>query len=409
MKKNFFLLIATALIVVVGSSYWAYSSGRRAGYEDRVKKEVEGQYRPAASNDPANLQVNVNEILKGLVQLGESQPNQEFQDSVNAVNRAVLNELVKHYALSDAEEKAVFKQYEKMSKDVVASYFKELQTLNKSRVSMPSQQFLTLKTCDVANDFSVLLADKSCALFSLVMGFSSMDTGSKMMLGGSCKFIAEQLLAPFVQTIKDKSLVIDLVKSQYEIKEHTRSAIAELAVAEDRLNEVLNRTFTRTFFKGGLFEFSSTAELSVQADGSIKAGFALQDAYDVRIDHDSKTIYVNLPEAKVLSKDIRFEILKDENGWFINMTTERRNQAFSEFREQMERAALERGLLKVAKGHAVKLVQMLYSPITYLPGSSYRVEVQFGQRQETAKDENKLRRISQPDRAQNSKPLRAVG
>lgn len=380
-KAQIFFAIGLTTLTIVGGGWGAYSLGNQSGYKSGFRKaieqEIEAQYKPAVSSDPVSLSLDLEGVLRGLAQTGEARPTHPFQNSVEQIHKSMLSAMVKRYGLSDAEAKEVFQEYETLKPRVVSLYFQELQAMKKNRTTLPAQTLVSLETYAVANDFSVILADKTCLLFSSLMGFSSIATGNKLMLDGSCKFIAKGLVEPLAQAMKDKGLVIDITESQYKLQEHTRTAIAELAVAEDRLDETLNRTFTRRMLEGTWFAFDSNANLTVRASGAIKAGFALHEHYNIRIDHVSKALYVTLPKAKVLSKDISFEILNDENGYFVSVTTEKRNQTFAELRWQLEQKAMEGGILKAAEERAVNLIRVFYSPITYLPGSPYRVEVQF--------------------------------
>ncbi len=388
------LAASFALVALLGAAYFAYTVGRGSGYEtgseagyeagfrEGVKTEAEAPYRLPVADPLPSLDIDMDAVLEALVAADTAGPNPAGPDpafgaAIDQTHRAMLEELVRIYGLSDGEKAVAFEEYESLRDDVVTSYFDDLRSLDRARQELPSETFIDFKSYEAASDFATVLGDHSCLAFSTLMAFSSVKTEAKYLLKGLCKVVAYDLLLPFSNELRDRALVVDLEATRLDLREHLRTSIAELAVAEDRLSTTFDRTFVRTILPGTWFESESSATLTIAANGAIKAGFDLQDYFELTLDHDAKVLIVTLPQPSVLSRDVSFEVLNDVDGFFVKITPEKRTAALGQIRRDLERMALERGLLGQARSRAENLVQVLYSPITYLPGSSYGVEVRF--------------------------------
>lgn len=370
------------LLVAVGVGYGSYHSGQKSGYDSGFRagaeEEIASRSKAPVEEPASRLDYDPGSVIDILLNPGNGVPGEEFRAEVNSLNRAALEELARVYGLTSEETAAVLAEYDGLSEEVVTSYFEDLQALGEDRASFPADSVFKLDAYDVASDFSQVLADRSCLVFNTAMAFSSVtNREGKLMLKGLCKLVAKDLMTPVAEELKAMALVRDLDATRYELERHTRESIAELALAEDRVETTLNRVFHRTMMEGTWFEFESEANLVIEGTGSIKAGFALQDYFSVAVDHSRRVIRVTLPEPKILSSDVTYEVLNDRDGFFVSVTPEKRTRALADLRSDLERVALERGLLKKAEQQAEKVVSVLYSPISYLPDQPYRVEVGF--------------------------------
>lgn len=353
------------------------ATGFRDGFSEGVKSEVDSRLRvPQTEAEPLSA-VNLDSVLRSLSRANDDRSTEALGDAIDETHRAVIDELARIYGLTPEERAAAFQEYERRRDQEVAAYLEGLTKIQSSRVSSASDELLEMKTYEAASDFSVVLADRSCQMFSFLMSYSSVPTTQKHVLKGLCGLLAYDLLMPLTTELRERALVVDLESSRLLLKEHLRSAIAELAVAEDRLGSTYSRTFNRTMFEDTWFEFDSTATLKIDANGVIKAGFDLREYFDLTMDHSSKLLIVTLPEPRVLSRDIDLRVLEDEDGFFIGITPEKRTQALAAIRNELEQRAVQDGLLEDAKSKAERLVQIIYSPFSYLPEGSYRVEVRF--------------------------------
>lgn len=351
--------------------------GYREGFKEGVKAEVDARVRVPVTEAMQLSEVNLDSVLRSLAQVNEDRSTEAIGDAIDETHRAVIDELSRVYGLTADERAAAFQQFEDQRDDEVAAYIDSLTRIEVSRTDGDSSELFDLRTYEAASDFSVVLADRSCQAFSFAMSYSPAGTTQKHMLKGLCGIVAHELLMPLTTALRDRALVIDIEASRSELKEHLRTAIAELAVAEDRLATTFSRDFTRTFFADTWAEFHSTATLEINASGVIKAGYDLREYFDLTVDHMDKRLIVTLPEPRILSRDIELEVASDRDGFLSKVTPEKRTQALRQIRSELQRRAVQGGLLVEAKEKVEGLVQIIYSPLSYLPEGSYAVEVQF--------------------------------
>lgn len=109
-------------------------------------------------------------------------------------------------------------------------------------------------------------------------------------------------------------------------------------------------------------------------DTVIKAGLDFEDI-SWKVDEESKTITIVLPEAKVLSNEINEKSLKvyhEEESLFTNVDLKQTNEALSTLKETAEENAIKNGLLKNAKSNAKTLVKNFVGQVYDL--NVYQVE-----------------------------------
>ena len=372
--KLYLALAAAAVLllcIAAGAYLLGYDGGFDNGFRLGYQEETAAREIPPASLDSLDLAVNIEKVLQGITEYQSQAPTPAFKGAVDEIHKAMLSAVATAYRLSDEELQNVLAEYEAMSDSVAAFYFEELQAMHQQRESHGAASDVRLTYYETSGDFAALLTDRICWVTGTAMTFASLDPGYKAILKNTCGFLIGDLVNPVVDEMKTQGLVYDIERAEYTMREHTRSAIAELATAEDRVTTTVNRTFTRRI----LNLFNSTAELRIEAAGTVKAGFALHEDFSVTIDHDSRIISIVLPPAKVLSKDVSYHILEDEDGVFVEITKERRNRVHNELRQTVEEMALQRGLLEAAEARARTLVTYIYSPLTNLPGPSYQVQV----------------------------------
>ena len=103
----------------------------------------------------------------------------------------------------------------------------------------------------------------------------------------------------------------------------------------------------------------SIKEFSLVYQGDVKLGYDLKDI-KILVDPNTQSIFIYLPEPKILSHSIDFEsiqILWEKQGWFNNIRFEDFKQFFiSEQKKYEQENSAE--LKRRAREHAMKLIQL---------------------------------------------------
>lgn len=103
----------------------------------------------------------------------------------------------------------------------------------------------------------------------------------------------------------------------------------------------------------------SIKEFSLVYEGDVKLGYDLKDI-KILVDPNTQSIFIYLPEPKILSHSIDFEsiqILWEKQGWFNNIRFEDFKQFFILEQKKYEQENSEE-LKRRAREHAMKLIQL---------------------------------------------------
>ncbi len=117
--------------------------------------------------------------------------------------------------------------------------------------------------------------------------------------------------------------------------------ILELATVSKSL--MVEDTYTHTFL-------GSTKILVVRGIFNAKAGYDLKQKFLLRITTNPTKIIAEFPEPKLLSLEMaRYEVVRDESGWWNYITREEREAAVNRLQEKARQQVLASGLLRDAQ------------------------------------------------------------
>ena len=166
----------------------------------------------------------------------------------------------------------------------------------------------------------------------------------------------------------DAMLIEEVVAFDSEaILEEIRE-IGELATMEYRFTNVGTLDAVDKFsFVDWTVPFSRKTAV-VTMDGVIKVGIDVSNV-SITVDEGSKTIYVQLPEARILSTEL-FEdsmvVYIEEESLFSNITLEDSSDLRAEIKAKAEKDALESGLLTQARDQAGVIIRCLIEAVPFI-------------------------------------------
>lgn len=120
----------------------------------------------------------------------------------------------------------------------------------------------------------------------------------------------------------------------------------------------------------------TTSSFIITYDGIIKAGIDLQK---IQLEVKDKTIYIKLPNSKILSHEVKEDsivVYDEKNSIFNGLSVEDVMSFQSEQKVKMEERAIQNGIFEDAMKNAKDILRSLYEPFvknaTYEEG--YRIE-----------------------------------
>jgi hypothetical protein len=146
------------------------------------------------------------------------------------------------------------------------------------------------------------------------------------------------------------------------IVERTR-AVARLVTSETTLRDVV-------VYQNRLL--GSTKRSLVVVTGKVLSGFDLDRGTEVKVDHEAKVVYVELPPAAVLGVEVTdLRTYDEQRGLWNPFRPSDRDSIFHLARQQLVRSAGEVELAKHSEESARRLLEALVS------ADGYRTEVTF--------------------------------
>lgn len=138
---------------------------------------------------------------------------------------------------------------------------------------------------------------------------------------------------------------------------------AELNTGSYLCTDVVTRADSRKF-KDWKIPFTEKSFI-ISYDGTVKAG--IKDLTKAEVTQNKENVVVKLPKVEITSAEIdndSFKLLDESNNIFNSISVEDVNNAQKELKKEMEKRAVEKGVLDLAESNAEALIaEMLKSPI----------------------------------------------
>ncbi len=153
-----------------------------------------------------------------------------------------------------------------------------------------------------------------------------------------------------------------------------RKGIVELATYELRSRLGMDKTLQYKFLG---FAISQT-DIQVEAISVIKAGFKLDQYFDVTFSPKKGEVYVTLPPPTILSHEVYPRVDKLDVGFLAGISGEEMNKNFNELRRQFRQDAIDNEhVLDKAKIRADSVMQLILGPVVKGMNRKYKLVVRF--------------------------------
>jgi Protein of unknown function (DUF4230) len=367
-----FLLIALIVIAAIVGYKAFYSDGGGFSNFFQSPKEVQMTYVPSDFNP--NL--DEEKTLRILSQPEEYRA--EFDQLVYDFNLSLLYHVANRMGLPDSLKNRLEPEYKKHHEYLRSLYFNDFVTLKDTTANLYETWY-----SDNANQavqlFNEVAGKYTCFFVTQVMTTLLRVKGGKFFgkgkdVGTPCDIAIHEGLMPMAERLKERAEIIDFSASRGLLKDRVRKGIVELATYELRSRMGIDKTLQ---YK--LFGFSvSETDIRVEAISVIKAGFKLDESFDVTLSPKRGTLNIKLPEPTILSHEVYPRVDKLDVGYLAGINAQDMNDRFNELRRQFRQDALENEhLLENAKSRADSVMQLMFGPIAKSINRNYKVQVVF--------------------------------
>ncbi|GAB4490967.1 MAG: hypothetical protein OHK0019_10500 [Saprospiraceae bacterium] len=327
---------------------------------------------------PADFQPNMDEEKTLRILANPELYKKEFSDMVYNFNVALLFHVANRMALPDSLKRRLEPEYRKHHDYLKTLYYNDFVTLKDTTAGMYETWYKD-NTNQAVRVFNEVAGKYTCFFVTQIMATLIKADGGKLMakgkdVGTPCDVAIHEGLQPMMTRLQQRAEIVDFSASRGLLKERVRQGIAELATYELRSRMGIDKTLQ---YKLLGFSISET-DIRVEAISVIKAGFKLDQYFDVTFSPTKGIIYVKLPPPTILSHEVYPRVDKLDVGFLAGINEQDMNERFNELRREFRRDAIENEkVLDKAKMRADSVMQLMLGPVVKSINRKYKLQVRF--------------------------------
>ncbi len=367
------LLVALLMLALVAVLFFRYykNSGGLDDYTS-IPKEMQINYKPA------EFEINLDEEDALAIISNPQRYRKEFNQLVYDINLSILRHTANRMGLSNEVKGKIKTEYEKHHPYLKDLYYNDFITMKDTT----SNLYQTWYENEFSNATAILheVASKyTCFLVTHVITSLVETTNGSIYAKGSsvdtpCGVATTEALKPMIKRLEDRAAIEDFSRSKGLMQEKVERVVAELATVEIRDKKGLTRQMQTKVWG---FAVSST-DVEITAISILKAGFKLNEYFDISLNSKAELVTITLPEAMILSHEVYPKIDKMNIGWLREVKNVDLNRAFNVLRAEFRRDAVENSdVLKKAEAQAVELMNTMFSPVIANMNKRYKIKVEF--------------------------------
>lgn len=333
---------------------------------------------------PADFQPNMDEE-KTLRILSEPEKyKKEFDELVYNFNMSLLYHVANRMALPDSLKRRLEPEYKKHHEYLKTLYYNDFVALKDTTAGL-YETWYNDNSNEAVRVFNEVAGKYTCFFITQIMATLLKADSKRVMAKGTdvgtpCDVAIHEGLQPMITRLQKRAEIYDFSNSRGLLKDKVRKNIAELATYEFRSRMGIDKTLQ---YKVLGFSVSET-DIRVEAISIIKAGFKLDQFFDITFSPTKGIIYVKLPQPTILSHEVYPRVDKLDVGWLAGVSEADMNERFNELRRELRRDAIENEkVLDKAKLHADSVMQLILGPVVKSINRNYKLEVRFENAPET--------------------------
>ncbi len=367
------MIIALLLLTLVGVLFFRYytNSGGLGNYTS-VPKELQINYKPA------EFEVDIDEEDALAIISNPQRYRREFNELVYDINMSILRHTANRMGLSNDVRARIKGEYEKHHAYLKDLYYNDFITMKDTT----SNLYQTWYDNEFSNATAILheVASKyTCFLVNHVISSLIETSNGSIYAKGSnvdtpCGVATTEALQPMIKRLEDRAAIEDFSRSKGLMQEKVERVVAELATIEIRDKKGLSRQMQTKIWGVAV----SSTDVEITAISILKAGFKLNEYFDISLNSRAGLVTITLPAATILSHEVYPKIDKLNIGWLREVKNVDLNRAFNVLRAEFRRDALENSdVLNKAEEQAVELMNTMFNPVIANMNKRYKIKVQF--------------------------------
>jgi hypothetical protein len=296
-------------------------------------------------------------------------------------------------ALPDSLKRRLEPEYRKHHDYLKSLYFNDFVALKDTTAGM-YETWYNDNTNQAVQIFNEVAGKYTCFFVTQIMATLIKAESGRVMAKGKnvetpCGIAINEGLNPMVMRLRKRAEIVDFSASRGLLKDKVRQGVTELATYELRSRLGIDKTLQ---YKLLGFSISET-DIRVEAISVIKAGFKLDQYFDVTFSPSKGIVYVKLPQPTILSHEVYPRVDKLDVGFLAGINEKDMNERFNELRREFRRDAIENEkVLDKAKMRADSAMQLIMGPVIKSINRKYKLQVRFEDVVQPQTEDERLRR-----------------
>ena len=373
--RSLLTVLILSLLAIIAIKFYGNQLTPGAGGITKPK-EVQLRYVPS------DYESNINEADALAILDNPQRYRREFNELVFDINSSILKHVAKRMGLSESQRMAVLREYkEQYHTEFRNLYYRDFLRLRDTTSSL-YETWYDNKSAGAVEIFNEIASKYTCFLTQQVMANVVKTEGGIALARGKkiespCGIALTEALNPLVKKMEERAAIADFSRSKGLLQEKVERTIAELATYEIEDKKGISQSQSTKFLGFDV----STSDVEVSAISKIKAGFKIDDYFNIELNSRAKVVTITLPQPKILSHEVYPKFDKLDIGWMREVQDQDFNKLINALRNEFRREALEEDrLLDKAKTRATELMNTLFTPLvaSFDPGFQTRVVFQEG-------------------------------
>ncbi len=370
------LLLAGIVLFFGYNHYKNIGSGGGGGITDIFtpkggtyeKKDFKVKYRPT------DFTFKVDDAYTIKLLADPSNHRKEFNNFLYEYNMALINHLGKRMGFTDSLMISARDRYNDHHAYVKDLYYKDFMRL-RTGVHKSTDTWYQQDNSKAVEAFNEVSSKYTCFIVNHILT-SILETKDGYLkvegrkISEPCSITLDEGIAPMIKRLKEKAIIDDFTRSRGMLSEKVESTISELATMEIRDKKGLKRKLNSQVLG---YNVSST-EIDISAISIVKAGFKLDEYFDIKMYQKGKRLVVTLPQPSILSHEVYPRVDKLDVGWMRSISDKDFNQNFNLLREEFRKDALKSDIHSKSKEKVKDILQILLSPLL---SDGYQMDIKF--------------------------------
>ena len=303
--------------------------------------------------------------------------HKEFDELIYNFNVSMLYHVANRMSLPDTVRRQLEPLYKKQHEYLKSMYYADFIAL-KDTTDQLYQTWYNDNANNAVRLFQEVAGKYTCFFVTQIIATALKTSSGRLMAKGKdvatpCDIAINEALKPMADRLAVRAAIYDFSASRGLLKEKISREIAELATYEQQDRKGINKQMQ---YKVLGFSLSET-DVEVTAISIIKAGFKLDQYFDVKADPKRKLVIVTLPQPRITSHEVFPKVDKLDVGWFAGIKGDDMNKLFESLRKEFRQQALDDGILDKSKKKAESLMTDFLGPVVKTMGKGWKVAVAY--------------------------------